>query len=97
MEFTSHKYNKLLLLSYLLKRMGDGVENFKFLIMALSLQIPHPGAIWRLPEQPHKIKDTLIPQQIMRVSGPLCQESGSKTKYIHVLLMLLSLRNLQGF
>lgn len=58
---------------------------------------PHPAAIQE-PTQSCLIrtKDALVTQEITRVSGALCQELGSKTKYQNMLLVFLSLRKLQG-
>lgn len=55
----------------LLKGMGVGADNSKLLITII-----HPEAY---PELPHWNKDTPITQEIVRVSGVLCQEPGAET------------------
>ena len=68
-----------------LKRTGSGwgwkfqASNHGLVFLVTS---PHPGAI-QAPNQSHLIrtKDTPITQEITRVSGALCQEPRSTTKY----------------
>lgn len=76
--------------------MGLKISSFEVWLCLSRTLIQEPAG--SLPRAAHKTKFTPVSEEIARVSGPLCQESSSRTKYIEqMLLILLSLRNLRGF